>query len=70
MLWEVTSGPLMKLTGFPAKKRLAVLKKEIADRPEMAKFSRLMNMVSDDMIIRAFEKAEIKGAEMLAEDEG
>jgi len=26
--------------------------------------------VSDDMIIRAFEKAEIKGAEMLAEDEG
>jgi len=36
----------------------------------MAKFSRLMNMVSDDMIIRAFEKAEIKGAEMLAEDEG
>lgn len=59
-----------KINGLSSEKRLAVLKKEIADRPEMAKFSRLMNMVSDDMIIRAFEKAEIKGAEMLAEDEG
>jgi len=27
-------------------------------------------MLSDERIIRAFEKAEIKGAEMLAEDEG
>ena len=59
-----------EINGLSSEKRLAVLKKEIADRPEMAKFSRLMNMVSDDMIIRAFEKAEIKGAEMLAEDEG
>lgn len=47
-----------EINGLSSEKRLAVLKKEIADRPEMTKFSRLMNMVSDDMIIRALKSGD------------
>lgn len=51
------------------KEKLQILRETAAKRPEMAKFGELMNTVSDDMLIRAFEKAELKGAELLAEDE-
>lgn len=58
-----------EINALSREEKVAVLKKIAANRPEISKFGELMAIISDDMLIRAFDKAEIKGVEMLAEGE-
>lgn len=50
-------------------KKIALLREIVEEAPEMQKLSTVLAEIDEDMMLRAFQKAEIKGAEMLAEDD-
>ncbi len=54
---------------LPESEKIRLLRGIVESRPEMAHYNELLKNVSDDMILRAFNRAELKGAEMLAEEE-
>lgn len=51
------------------KERIKVLRKIAEDAPEMKKLASVLDMIDDDMLLRAFQKSEIVGSEMLSEEE-
>lgn len=54
---------------LPEKKRMEKLHEVVKERQEVGKFSELKNFISDEMLLRAFKKAEREGARLLSEDE-
>ena len=54
---------------LPEKKRMEKLHEIVKERQEVGKFSELKNFISDEMLLRAFKKAEREGARLLSEDE-
>ena len=55
--------------GLGRKDRIKALRKIAENAPEMKKLSDVLTMIDDDMLLRAFQKAEIMGSEMLSEEE-
>lgn len=54
---------------LPETERAALLKNLAESAPEMQKLSELQALIDDHMVLRAFQKAEIKGADILAEED-
>ena len=52
----------------PAEK-LLMLREIAARQPEMKKLRNVFERIDDGMILRAFQKAELVGAELLAEED-
>ena len=50
-------------------KQIEKLRQIVKERQETGKFSELKDFVSDDILLRAFEKAEYEGVRLLSEDE-
>ncbi len=58
-----------EINRLPEESKMEILKKAVSERPEMATFTELMKFIPEDMLLRAFEKAEYRGAELLTEDD-
>ena len=54
---------------LPKEKQIEKLRQIVKERQETGKFSELTDFVSDDILLRAFEKAEYEGVRLLSEDE-
>ena len=54
---------------LPKEKQIEKLRQIVKERQEIGKFSELTDFVSDDILLRAFEKAEYEGVRLLSEDE-
>ena len=53
----------------PPRKRKKALRKIVEEQPEIMRYSKLVKSLNDDILVRAFRKAELLGAEMLTEEE-
>ena len=54
---------------LPKEKQIEKLRQIVKERQEIGKFSELTDFVSDDILLRAFGKAEHEGVRLLSEDE-
>lgn len=55
--------------GLPAQQRAEQLRRIVEERPEMKKWPAVLALADDEMVARAFERAELLGAEWLAEED-
>lgn len=58
-----------EINGQDEDKRKEELRKMAEDQPEFAKYRKLLDAVSDEDLLKAFQKSELLGAEMLTEEE-
>ncbi len=54
---------------MPKGKKIGLLRRIAEEQPEMKKWSDVMAMTDEEMMLRAFQKAEMVGAELLAEED-
>ena len=54
---------------LPAEEKKKALRKIVEEQPEIMRYSKLVKSLNDDILVRAFRKAELLGAEMLTEEE-
>lgn len=55
--------------GLPAQQRAEQLRQIVEEQPEMKKWPAVLALADDEMVARAFERAELLGAEWLAEED-